>query len=69
MSMLTPEEHADDMLINAEMRVGGNLGVGTKEGRDLLCERGFIGPQGCLTRAGLAEARKLYREYWEAGEG
>lgn len=69
MLMLTPEEYADDMLINAEMHVGGRIGVGPDEGQAVLRERGFIGPRGGLTRTGLAEARKLYREYWEAGEG
>ena len=58
----TAEEHADDMLINAETRIGGLLGVGSQEGFRALKEGGYIGAAGTLTRRGVQRAKKLQRE-------
>lgn len=76
MNDLTPEEHrrmfhpsvheeAEDMLLNAEIRVGGAVGIGSREAEAWLRGRLFIGPGGGLTNKGVKRARALYRNYWE----
>lgn len=57
-------EEADDMLLNAEMRIGGAVGVGTDVAFAYLVGRGFVGPSGCLSARGLTRARALKRERW-----
>jgi hypothetical protein len=61
---MPPEERAEDMLLNAELRIGGQVGVGTAAGTAYLKERGWIGPSGCLSAKGLACARALQNAYW-----
>jgi hypothetical protein len=60
----TPEETAEDMLVNSELRIGGQVGVGSPAGLAYMRERGWVGPSGCLSARGLTEARRAYTKYW-----
>lgn len=61
-------DEAQDSLLNAELWLGGNLGVMTPEKEGLvraeLTGLGLIGPRGCLTSKGLFTAARIYKEYW-----
>lgn len=61
---MSPEDRAEDMLLNAELRVGGQVGIGTAGGAAYLKGRGWTGPFGCLSAKGLAHARALQDAYW-----
>jgi hypothetical protein len=56
----------NDMLINAELRVGGRLGVGTESALNELRQKGLVGTGGGLTRRGVTIAKRLFNEYWRA---
>jgi hypothetical protein len=59
---LMAREDADDMVLNAEHRIGGALGVGTPVGLAYARGRGWTGPSGCLSAKGLAHCRALRKE-------
>lgn len=67
------EEVVEDMLINADQYVGGDLGIcapGDKErAYQYLREKGWIGPKGFLTKAGVVEAKRAYNAYWNSPSG
>lgn len=58
------KDDAEDMLVNAELRIGGLVGIGTSDGYQYAQGRGWLGPKGGLSAKGLVMARKLQREYW-----
>lgn len=62
-------EAATDCLINADLWVGGAIGVRDPDHEEeiiaWLTGRGYIGPNWGLTRKGLAEAKRAYKAYWE----
>lgn len=58
----TPEEEADDMILNAEHRIGGALGVGSRAGLAYARGRGWVGPSDGLSAKGLVRCRTLRRE-------
>lgn len=59
------EEEVKNMLIHANMWVGGHAGVGSKEGMALLKQRGLVGPKCGLTRLGVQEAKIAARKYFD----
>jgi hypothetical protein len=67
-SEFTTEEVVEDMLVSADQFVGGRLGICALEDEErayqYLREKGWIGPKNGLTRAGVVEAKRAYREYW-----
>lgn len=70
MSDHTTEEVVKDMLANAEQYVGAPLGVCAPEDEErayaYLDEKGWVGPKGFLTKAGVIEARRAYDAYWNS---
>lgn len=68
MTEIELSEEAEDRLINADIWVGGALGVAAPENeestRKELRAAGLIGRKGSLTTAGVIKANKLYRAYW-----
>jgi hypothetical protein len=59
-----PAEIAEDMLVNSELRIGGQVGIGPESALAYMRERGWVGPSGCLSARGLTEARRAYTKYW-----
>lgn len=55
---------ARDMLINAELRIGGRVGAGTEAALSYLRILRLIGPGDGLTNRGLKMAIKEQRKYW-----
>lgn len=68
-SGFTAEEVIEDMLINGDTYVGGDLGLCDPKNKELayeyLTERGWIGPKGFLTKEGVAQAKRAQREWDE----
>lgn len=63
MSMKLSEE-AQDMLVNAELRIGGAVGVGSEKAEQELRTAVLIGREGGLTRLGVRVARECQREWY-----
>lgn len=59
---------AHDMLLNAEARAGGRIGIGSpdeeEQVHDLLRDAGFLSVNNRLTKAGADKARALQQAYW-----
>lgn len=61
-------DQANDMLLNAEARAGGRIGIGNsgteQQAHSLLRDAGFLTVNGRLTKAGADKARELQQERW-----
>jgi len=59
---------ARDMLTNANLHVGSQVGVGSQDGMDELRAAKLVGANNGLTRTGLAAAQKLQDAYFGGGD-
>lgn len=58
----------EDSLLNAEVRIGGRIGLASEEAQRHMFILGLIGAAGGLTRRGATRARQLQLERW-GGQG
>lgn len=58
-------DEIEDMLLNAQARVGGAVGIGSTEAMVSLKITGHVGPGGGLTTKGAARARRLQTQRWD----
>lgn len=69
----TARSVVEEVLAGADMYTGGDIGSCDLRDRDLareyLLERGWTGPQGCLTKKGVARAMRAYRAVMAQREG